>query len=564
MQKKWAQITEILTSTITSSAWKVWIEPLKPEFGQNCLRLYAPNSFMADFTIARFAKTIQEALHRVCGADYTLEICTNKKYEPKKAALARPTAPAKQQRSESLTKNIVEPKVLKATKAIKEVGSVSMAHNEFKQKKTHKKSKLAPNGQAALPRLLPILDQESTPFESAQQTLASGRAFLTSKTLTPQTTNLENLVHPTVIPSPRPLPPMQLALPVTVPNRNAANIKNWRFCFDDFVVGSCNELAFAASRNMCSEFMQANTLYLNSSPGLGKTHLLQAVGHDLSVNCNRATSKVEYLTAEEFTSQFLFSLHSRSVDQFKARYRTLDLLLLEDVHFLQGKEQTQMEFLATMKSIHDRGGKVVLTSSFSLRDLKTLDEQLLSRLSSGFISPIDKPDFETRCRIFRQKASKHQVILPREVEELLAEHIQADVRQIESCLQNMILKAQLYKTGITVQMAWDVISNYASQRPDLGLESIIQQICKLFSLNQEQLFSPKRKKDYVLARNAAFYLARKHTKLSLESIGQRFNKKHSTVLKGITNLEREMSRQTPEGRQIENTISIIERGSRPA
>ena len=352
---------------------------------------------------------------------------------------------------------------------------------------------------------------------------------------------------------------MQLALPITVTNKNTAAVKNWRFSFEDFVVGPSNELAYAASKTMCNEYMQSNTLYLNSSPGLGKTHLMQAVGKSLSLCSNKSSPRMDYLTAEEFTSQFLYSLHSRSVDQFKSRYRGLDLLLLEDVHFLQSKEQTQIELLATMKAIHDRGGKVVLTSSFAPREMRAMDDQLLSRLSAGFLSSIERPDFATRCRIFRHKAAIHQVLLPQEIEEVLAEHIKADVRQIESCLQNLILKAQIFNSGITMQMAWDVISNYAAHSPELDMDAIIRNVCKLFSLSHEQLMSTRRKQEYVMARNTAFYLARKHTELSLEAIGQRFNKRHSTVLKGITNLEREISRQTPMGKQAEHTLSLIER-----
>ena len=535
MQKKWAQITEIIASSIPVTEYKVWVDSLLVEFGVNYLKLCAPNNFMADFVRERYGACIESAIKAVCGDAYTCQI----------AVAARQS--------------------LKSIKCLhRQNDSLPKPRTQSQAKRTILSGNEIPfEGRKDLPDECFV---QKEPIEIEKNLLGKGLSFMPHDIL-PSDNSFAVTKHSTaarvgVLPSPRPLPVVQASLPVSVPNKNMAQLRNWRFSFEDFVVGSSNELAFAASKNMCSEYMQANTLYLNSSPGLGKTHLLQAVGHSLSASCNRTQSKVEYLTAEEFTSQFLFSLQGRTVDQFKSRYRNLDLLLLEDVHFLQSKEQTQMELLATIKAIHDRGGKVVLTSSFSVRELKFINEQLVSRICSGFISPIDKPDFETRCRILRHKAQKQQVVLSAEVEALLAEHIHGDVRQIESCLQNMILKAQLYKTGITEQMAWDVIGNYAAQCPDMSLEAIIQKVCKFFSLNHEQLVSTKRKKDYVLARNAAFYLARKHTDLSLEAIGQRFNKKHSTVLKGITNLEREISRQTPEGRQIAHTLSIIEKSSR--
>ena len=314
----------------------------------------------------------------------------------------------------------------------------------------------------------------------------------------------------------------------------------WRFSFDDFVIGPCNELAHAAARSMCGGRCGSDILFLGES-------------------CNRKTPRVEYLTAEEFASRFYLSLKLQDTDRFKARYRDLDLLLLEDVHFLQSKEKMQAELLATTKSLQDRGGKVVFTSSFGPKDLRHMDEQLQSRLCAGLLSFIDRPDEQTRRRILRHKASLHQVLLSGDVEDLLARHIQADVRQIESCLQNLILKARILNSGITAQMAWEVIANYAVHSPILDIEAIIRQVCQGFGLSKEQLVSASRKQEYVTARNTAFYLARKHTDLSLAAIGQLFNRKHSTVMKGITNLEREMSRESSLGRQIINSISMIER-----
>lgn len=375
----------------------------------------------------------------------------------------------------------------------------------------------------------------------------------------------QNAAHSaqSTLPSPRPLPMVQLPLPVRSPEPKAASGPEltWRFSFEDFVVGPCNELAYAASRSMCGNRLGTDILYLSSAPGLGKTHLMQAVGKALCESCNRQTPKVEYLTAEEFASRFYLALKIQDTDRFKARYRDVDLLLLEDVHFLQGKEKMQAELLATIKSLQDRGSKVVFTSSFGPKDLRNMDDQLLSRLSAGLLSSIDRPDEETRRRILRRKAAIHQVLLPDEVEAALARHIQADVRQIESSLQNLILKAKLLNSAITMPMVWDVIANYATHSPVLDMDAIIRLVCRGFNLTKDQLASASRKQEYVTARNTAFYLARKHTDLSLAAIGQLFNRKHSTVMKGITSLEREMSGESSLGRQIANTIVMIERNS---
>lgn len=355
-------------------------------------------------------------------------------------------------------------------------------------------------------------------------------------------------------------PAQQMSLPISQPLVSKAI--DWRFDFDSFVVGPCNDLAFAASQGITRSSLSADTLFLSSGPGLGKTHLMQAVGNELCRQSNRSQVRAEYLTAEEFATRLIASLKSRDVERFKARYRDVDLLLLEDVHFLQGKERMQDEVLATIKALQSRGSRVVLSSSFAPRDLKELDSQLVSRFCSGFLAVIDKPDFATRRDILRRKAKQYHVHLPDNVTDLLAENIRSDVRQIESCLHNLILKARILNQQISMNIALEVISHYATQETVMDLESIIRCVCNGFDLSPTQLNSRSRRRELVVARNTVFYLARKHTDLSLKDIGNHFNRTHSTVLKGITNLEREMSKETPVGRQVTNTVSMIERNGR--
>ncbi|MDL2210553.1 ATP-binding protein [Desulfovibrio sp. OttesenSCG-928-O18] len=335
--------------------------------------------------------------------------------------------------------------------------------------------------------------------------------------------------------------------------------RSWRHSFEDFVVGPCNELAFAASRSLCKESRGAGILFLSSTPGLGKTHLMQAAGQQLCKECNYRMPRVEYLTAEEFVSRLVMSFKSNDTDRFKARYRDVDVLLLEDVHFLQGKEKMQDELLATLKTLQDRGSKIIFSSSFMPRDLRGMSDQLLSRLHSGFLAVIERPDRAMRKKIFQEKARLSQVTLTEEVSEFLAESIDSDVRQIESCLQNLVLKAKLLKCGITMQMAWEAVQHYAPCEKKLDLAGIIAYVSQGYGISAEQLRSKNRKRVLVTARNTVFFLARKHTDMSLAEIGNAFDRSHSTVIKGITSLEREMSRETSLGRQIAGAIAIIER-----
>ena len=331
----------------------------------------------------------------------------------------------------------------------------------------------------------------------------------------------------------------------------------WQFCFEDFVVGPSNELAFAAAKGLCGDRLGSDQLFMSSSPGLGKTHLLHAIGKTLgNGNGNKKFIRVAYLTAEEFASGLVMALKAREIEHFKAKYREkLDVLLLEDIHFLQGKVKIQDELLSTLKALQSRGCKVVFSSSFLPRELKDVDDQLASRFCSGFLAVIDKPDFETRKRILKTKARLFQTVLPENVSELLADKLRTDVRQLESCLQSLVLKARLLNAHIDLDLAAEVLKNYSPPADlSIGLERIVDFICRSFEVSPRQLKSKSRGRGIVLARNTAFFLARKYTDLSLKQIGSHFNRRHSTVLKAITNLEREIRLKTPVGRRISRTV----------
>ena len=270
---------------------------------------------------------------------------------------------------------------------------------------------------------------------------------------------------------------------------------------------------------------------------------------------------MEYLTAEEFFSQFAHAVKFNAIDEFKDRFRNLDMLLLEDIHCLRGKDKTQEELLYTIKSLQNRGGRVVLTSSFAPSDLVGVDSQLVSQFRSAFVATMDRPDRDTRLEILREKARRQCMNLPGPVANLLADRVSGDVRTLESCLKNLMLQAQFSGSAISEQMAMDVIRNVARDNPELDLDDVIDLVCKSFSITPKQLESKSRRQNIVVARNTAFFLLRKHTDLTLAQIGERFNRRHSTVIKGITSLESEMNRHTRLGNQIEHTVKLIERST---
>ena len=343
-----------------------------------------------------------------------------------------------------------------------------------------------------------------------------------------------------------------------LPFRMAARTYNWRYNFSDFVVGPTNNLAFAAAQNLSESGESVDTLFLSSGPGLGKTHLAQAVGNAVSAQCNRSHPKIEYLTAEEFSNCFVHALRAHDMDAFKTRFREIDLLLLEDVHFLQGKEKMQDEVLATIKSMQAHGGRAVFTSSFTARELKDVDANLVSRFSSGFMAGIAKPDAETRRRILQTKAQKNAVTLSNSVLDLLSTSLSGDIRQMEGCLHNRLLQAKMQGRTISAEMAREILAQYVESDTLQDVDTIIRKVCQGFGLSPEQLASRSRRQNLVVARNTIFYLARKHTDLSLQAIGDKFNRRHSTVLKGIASVERELRKESPLGRQLANAMSQFE------
>ena len=328
------------------------------------------------------------------------------------------------------------------------------------------------------------------------------------------------------------------------------NVLNWKFSFDTFLVSPSNELAYAACSNLCRKTLPASNVFICSGPGLGKTHLLQGIGQYFTQQKTEHV-RVGYVSGEEFANQMILALRNRELPKFKARYReNMDILLLEDIHFFQGKEKIQEELLATIKALEASGKKIVFSSTFLPKELSKIDSLLASYFCSGLLAPIQKPDYDFRLKLIEDKARNFLVDIPGEVSELIAGSIQSDIRQLESCIQNMALKARLLNRQICKELAQEVLENYTQSQFAPDLDQIAEHVCKSFELSENNLRSKSRKRETVLARNLAFYLARKHTNLSLKDIGTRFNRRHSTVLKGITSVEKEINRETHLGRQL--------------
>lgn len=340
-----------------------------------------------------------------------------------------------------------------------------------------------------------------------------------------------------------------------IPSAPISGVATWHFSFDDFVIGESNQLAVAAAKEL-GKSGNVRTLFVNAGPGLGKTHLAQATGQILA---SSGSIKAAYLTADQFASRYVSCMREKKLEELKQYLCGLDALVLEDVHFLQRKRVMQEMLLGIVKHLQAKGARVIFTSSFATKELHEMDGQLISHFCSGILTGMDKPGLDMRREILRRKAKSYQVNLPDEICDVLSQRISSDIRQLESCLANMIFKARLLNSGLSIDLALDTVSQYAAVDPLIDMPSILRLVCESFGITEKQLRSKSRRQEYVAGRNTAYYLARKHTDMSLEEIGCIFNRRHSTVMRGITQVEEEMAKESSQGRQFARAVAIIEK-----
>ncbi len=343
---------------------------------------------------------------------------------------------------------------------------------------------------------------------------------------------------------------------------DAAIRKQWPYSFDDFVVGNGNAMVMNAARDLCRSGSFVETLFVSSEPGLGKTHIVKSTVRQI-LEDRGSDARVAYLTGDDFYARFRYGLVNNTLDDFMERVRALDFLLVDDLQSLRGKNRTQEALLSVVKHLHDRGSRVVFASRYMARELKQLDPQLVSMVSSGIQASIEAPDYQMRCEILRRKARAQQMSLPEETIAVLADGLEGDVRTMESCLQTLLYKTHVLNTHATPEMAAEVLEQLVGPRREKTvlptLDSLIGCVSREYGLTEQQLCSCLRRRHYVEARNVLFYLARKYTTMTLVQIGARVNKRHSTVIKGIATIEESLNSETLSGRQTARVVQHIEK-----
>jgi chromosomal replication initiator protein len=329
-----------------------------------------------------------------------------------------------------------------------------------------------------------------------------------------------------------------------------------RYTFENFVIGASNQFAHAASMAVTNQPGEHyNPLFIYGGVGLGKTHVVNAIGHRAAIK--RPSLKVVYLSSESFMNELIGSLRRDKMDEFKTKFRNIDLLILDDVQFIAGKERTQEEFFHTFNSLYESHKQIVITSDKFPKEIPGLEDRLRNRFEWGLIADIQPPDMETRVAILQKKAETEAVQLPHDVAIFLASNIDSNVRELEGSLTRLGAFASLTRSVITIDLAKEVLrNNLKTAQREVTVESIQKTICDYYSIKLGDLKAKRRTKNIAFPRQVAMYLCRKYTETSFPAIGDKFGgRDHSTVIHASRTIEKRIK----EDPFMQTTIEKLER-----
>ncbi len=338
-------------------------------------------------------------------------------------------------------------------------------------------------------------------------------------------------------------------------NSNCGNSNptlNPKYTFDSFVVGNNNRFAHAAALAVAeAPATSYNPLFLYGGVGLGKTHLMHAIGN--SILRKNKNYNILYVTSEKFTNQLINSIKDNSNEQFRNKHRNIDVLLIDDIQFIAGKERVQEEFFHTFNALHESGKQIILSSDRPPKDIQLLEDRLKSRFEWGLIADISNPDYETRLAILRKKAQLDNINIDDEILSNIATRIDTNIRELEGALNKLIAKASLTNSPITLEMAERAINDIIAQQDKVFSSEFVQEtVAKYFNIDAKDLRGSKRSNDIAFPRQIAMYLCRNVAQMSLPQIGKDFGKRdHTTVMHACTKIEQDI-------KENQNTKLIVE------
>ncbi len=323
---------------------------------------------------------------------------------------------------------------------------------------------------------------------------------------------------------------------------------NSRYTFENFVVGASNRLAHAASMAVAEKPAQAyNPLFVYGGVGLGKTHLLHAIGN----MCERRGQNILYVSSEEFTNDLIQSIRAHTTQAFREKYRRCDVLLIDDIQFIAGKESTQEEFFHTFNTLHGQNKQIVISSDRPPKALVTLEERLRSRFEWGLAADIQTPDFETRLAILKSRAERGGYHLPEEILELIARRVQSNIRELEGSLTRILAYSDLSGLPLTPQLVNSALSDLLPHRSKVGPDEVIRKVAESFGVALDRILSRERSREVALPRQIAMYLLRQESNISLPQIGEALGgRDHTTIMYGCDKIADLLERDDRLRRQV--------------
>ncbi len=335
---------------------------------------------------------------------------------------------------------------------------------------------------------------------------------------------------------------------------------NSRYIFENFIKGEGNQLARAAAIAVGENPGETsfNPLFIYGGVGLGKTHLIHAIGNKILEK--RPNKKVIYLSSDVFTVEFVESIQNNTANEFSSFYKGMDVLIIDDIQFLMGKEKTQDLFYNIFNTLHQSGRQIILSSDKPPKDLKGLNERLISRFQWGLTTDIQPPDFETRIAILKNKSESYGITLANEILEYIALNITSNIRELEGCLIKLLANASLSSKQVDFDLVKKTVKEISTtKRVDVSIDFITRVVCEFFTVEENKVREKNRRKEVVLARQVAMYLSKQLTKSSLKTIGLHFGgRDHSTVIHSYNNIEQMLSKDNSLREKVSTIKNKIE------
>lgn len=328
-----------------------------------------------------------------------------------------------------------------------------------------------------------------------------------------------------------------------------------KYSFDSFIVGANNRLAYATACAIAkSPGKKYNPFFIYGGVGLGKTHLMQAVGNEIKKK--NANSKILYLPCEEFTNEYVWAIQNKTVDKFKKKYRNVDVLLIDDIQFLSGKGGTQEEFFHTFNTLHRSGRQIIMTADRKPQDLPEVANRLTSRFAWGMVADIMAPDLETRKAILSQKSQEKGIDLDNEIIDYIAENIESNIRELEGALNKVKTHLEIYQKSASLNLVTEILQDdiNSSRTKNLTTDKIIKVISNFYSIDKKDLLGKRRYKELVYPRQIIMYLLRNELNYSFPRIGKELGgKDHTTIMHGVEKIKKQIKRDT----QLQNELTML-------